>query len=145
MMEALLSTHNIIVDLPEEMLLVNCDASLIERVLINLLENAHKYAGASATITLRARAKEHWLEIDVTDNGPGIINGAEKTIFDKFSRGNKESAIPGVGLGLAICRAIIEVHEGQIWAENVVQGGARFCFLLPLENPPDIEKEDEDL
>lgn len=145
MMEALLSTHNIVVDLPEEMLLVNCDASLIERVLINLLENAHKYAGASATITLRARAKEHWLEIDVTDNGPGIINGAEKTIFDKFSRGNKESAIPGVGLGLAICRAIIEVHEGQIWAENVVQGGARFCFLLPLENPPAIEKEDEDL
>ncbi|EIC84491.1 two-component system sensor histidine kinase KdpD [Serratia sp. M24T3] len=139
MLELLLSTHQIIVDLPDEMLLVNCDASLIERVFINLLENAHKYAGVRALITVKARASEDVLEITVADNGPGIIAGGERQIFEKFSRGNKESAIPGVGLGLAICHAIIEVHDGRIWAENNPEGGAKFCFTLPLEKLPVLE------
>ncbi len=139
MLEPLLSSHKIVVDLPDELLLVNCDASLIERVFINLLENAHKYAGARALIVLSARASEDWLEISVTDNGPGIVTGGERQIFEKFSRGNKESAIPGVGLGLAICHAIIEVHDGRIWAENNPAGGARFCFTLPLEKLPVLE------
>lgn len=142
MLEPLLSTHEVIVDLPDELLLVNCDASLIERVFINLLENAHKYAGMQAKITLKARAKGELLEVDVSDNGPGIIAGGERRIFEKFSRGNKESAIPGVGLGLAICHAIIEVHDGKIWAQNSPQGGATFCFTLPLEKLPSIDPTD---
>lgn len=139
MLEPLLSSHQIEIDLPDELLLVNCDASLIERVFINLLENAHKYAGARAQITIRAQASEDRLEISVTDNGPGIVAGGERHIFEKFSRGNKESAIPGVGLGLAICHAIIEVHDGRIWAENNPAGGAKFCFTLPLEKLPLLE------
>ncbi len=139
MLEPMLNTHQIEVDLPDEMLLVNCDASLIERVFINLLENAHKYAGARANITIRARAGDEWLEIAVADNGPGILAGGERQIFEKFSRGNKESAIPGVGLGLAICHAIIEVHDGRIWAENNPGGGAKFCFTLPLEKLPVLD------
>ncbi len=139
MLEPLISSHQIVVDLPEEMLLVNCDASLIERVFINLLENAHKYAGSRALITIRARAMEDWLEVSVADNGPGILRGGERQIFEKFSRGSKESAIPGVGLGLAICHAIIEVHDGRIWAENNPEGGAKFCFTLPLEKLPVLE------
>jgi len=139
MLEPMLSNHQITVDLPEEMLLVNCDASLIERVFINLLENAHKYAGSQAKIVIKARTSEDWVEVDVSDNGPGIMAGGERQIFEKFSRGNKESAIPGVGLGLAICHAIIDVHNGRIWAENNPQGGATFSFMLPLEKLPDIE------
>lgn len=146
MLETLLSSHSIEINLPDELLLVNCDASLIERVLINLLENAHKYAGINSTIGIKAVLLENWLEIEVWDNGPGITPGTERIIFDKFSRGNKESAIPGVGLGLAICRAIIDVHEGRIWAENSPQGGARFRFQLPLDHLPEIDTEiNEDL
>jgi len=122
-------------------LLVNCDGSLIERVFINLLENAHKYAGSGATIGIRATPQQEWLEMEVWDNGPGIMSGGERAIFDKFSRGNKESAIPGVGLGLAICRAIIEVHDGEIWAENGPNGGARFRFRLPLESLPEMDTD----
>ncbi len=112
-------------------------------MLINLLENAHKYAGTGATIGIRATPFDEWLEIEVWDNGPGIAPGSEHMIFEKFSRGNKESAIPGVGLGLAICRAIIEVHDGRIWAENGPNGGARFRFRLPLEALPEMESDME--
>lgn len=141
MLETVLSSHEIKIELPEELLLVNCDGSLIERVFINLLENAHKYAGSGATIGIRATPQQEWLEMEVWDNGPGIMSGGERAIFDKFSRGNKESAIPGVGLGLAICRAIIEVHDGEIWAENGPNGGARFRFRLPLESLPEMDTD----
>ena len=62
-------------------------------------------------------------------------------IFDKFSRTQKESVIPGVGLGLAICRAIIQLHQGNIWAKNNKKGGASFHFVLPLKQLPEIEPE----
>ncbi|WP_306790726.1 ATP-binding protein [Enterobacter cloacae] len=78
-------------------------------------------------------------------HGPGIPAGQEKAIFEKFSRGNKESAIPGVGLGLAICQAIIDVHGGTISAENRPEGGARFCVTLPLDTPPELDELPEDL
>ncbi|ACS84932.1 two-component system sensor histidine kinase KdpD [Musicola paradisiaca] len=147
------ANHTIQLQLPQEMTLVYCDASLIERVLINLLENAIKYAGEQAIITLSARTVSssvdgEQLEVQVKDNGPGIPAGQEKAIFDKFARGQKESSIPGVGLGLAICRAIVEIHGGRIWANNLNTtnsadtGGAVFHFTLPLNAPPDIEPED---
>lgn len=145
MLEPLLTLHEIKVELPADMVLINCDGSLLERVFTNLLENANKYAGANATIGIRARTLPEWLEVEVWDNGPGILPEQKQLIFDKFSRGNKESAIPGVGLGLAICRAIIEVHGGRIWAENGENGGASFHFVLPLETPPELEGEGFDL
>ncbi|VTR24717.1 Sensor protein KdpD [Serratia fonticola] len=98
-----------------------------------------------AIIGIRAHAVKDWLEVEVWDNGPGIPEEQTQLIFDKFSRGNKESAIPGVGLGLAICRAIIEVHGGRIWAENRAEGGASFHFMLPLEKPPELDGADFDL
>ncbi len=145
MLEPLMTQHQIKVELPPELVLVNCDGSLLERVFTNLLENANKYAGYDATIGIRAHTLPDWLEVEVWDDGPGIPEGKMQLIFDKFSRGNKESAIPGVGLGLAICRAIIEVHGGRIWAENGANGGASFRFVLPLEKPPEIDSEAFDL
>ncbi|ABS47281.1 MULTISPECIES: two-component system sensor histidine kinase KdpD [Yersinia pseudotuberculosis complex] len=144
MLETTLSQHQIRVELPDEMVLINCDASLLERVFINLLENAHKYAGHAALLGIRAEVKGEWLNVDVWDNGPGVTIGQENLIFDKFSRGNKESAIPGVGLGLAICRAIIDVHGGRIWVEKRQEGGASFRFVLPLEKAPEIDADNID-
>lgn len=72
------------------------------------------------------------------DTGPGIPSGQEQAIFEKFSRGDKESAIPGVGLGLAICQAIVDVHGGIIVAGNRPEGGASFHIQLPLPTPPDL-------
>ncbi|UVO09639.1 two-component system sensor histidine kinase KdpD [Pectobacterium polonicum] len=147
-LENALAKNTIQVNLPDEMVLVYCDAGLVERVFINLLENALKYAGEQATIVITAHAipqadtQENALEIIVQDNGPGIEPGQESMIFDKFSRGHKESSIPGVGLGLAICRAIVEIHGGHIWATNAESGGAAFHFTLPLSAPPDLAPED---
>ncbi len=125
-------------DLP----LINCDAVLIERVLVNLLENAAKYTPAGAAIGISANTENDRLMVEVWDEGPGLPAGREQTLFEKFTRGQTESAVPGVGLGLAICQAIIEAHGGQIQAENRAAGGARFTFTLPLETPPPLEIDD---
>ena len=71
--------------------------------------------------------------------------GQEQTIFDKFARGNKESAVPGVGLGLAICRAIVDVHGGTITAFNRPEGGACFRVTLPQQTAPELEEFHEDM
>jgi two-component system sensor histidine kinase KdpD len=74
--------------------------------------------------------------VSVADDGPGLPVGREEAVFQKFTRGERESATPGVGLGLAICRAIVEAHEGRITASNRPGGGAIFTFTLPLGTPP---------
>ena len=124
--------------------LVDCDGVLIERVLCNLLENAAKYAPAGTAIHVDARPEGGLLHVSVTDHGPGVPPGAERRIFDKFTRGERESATPGVGLGLAVCEAIISAHQGRIWVESAAGGGARFIFTLPLGTPPAILAETSD-
>jgi two-component system sensor histidine kinase KdpD len=126
------------VDIPADLPLVQMDAVLIERVLANLLENAAKYAGADARIAIDARVAGGALEVGVEDDGPGIPSGQEEAIFEKFARGQAESATPGVGLGLAICRAIVEAHQGRIRAEPGRARGARFVFTLPAGEPPEV-------
>lgn len=141
MMAPLLGAREISLSLPEKMLLVCIDGPLMERVLTNLLENALKYAGPAAQIGIRvALPSESWLTLEVWDSGPGIPEGLETQIFEKFLRGEKESAIPGVGLGLAICQAIVTLHEGKIHAENRAEGGASFVISLPMKTPPVIEE-----
>lgn len=137
-LDHLLDQHQVNIDLPPDLPLINCDSSLIERVFLNLLENAVKYAGERAAISIRAyqHTDGKSIEVEVRDNGNGIIDGQEQAIFDKFSRGSKESAIHGIGLGLAICQAIIQLHNGTIRAENSPDGGACFYFTLPLDPQP---------
>jgi Osmosensitive K+ channel histidine kinase len=145
MLEPGLNGKQIALSLPDPLMLVHVDGPLFERVLINLLENAIKYAGPEAHIGITAHPQENSLLLDVWDDGPGILPGQEKMIFDKFSRGNKESAIPGVGLGLAICQAIIDIHGGALSASNRPEGGACFRVTLPLEAPPELEDFHEDM
>jgi len=124
-------------------MLIHVDGPLFERVLINLLENALKYAGRQAQIGLSAWRQENHLILEVWDNGPGIPPGQELSIFDKFARGMKESSIPGVGLGLAICQAIVSVHGGTLHACNREHGGACFRVTLIQETPPTLEELSE--
>ncbi len=79
----------------------------------------------------------------MSDNGAGLPAGREEAIFEKFTRGERESAIPGAGLGLAICRAIVEAHDGIIRAASASDGGASFVFTLPLGTPPQLPAMDE--
>ena len=143
MLEQPLREHPLRLALDPELPLVNCDAVLVERVLVNLLENATKYTPAETAIGIAARAATDWLTVEVWDEGPGLPAGREQALFEKFARGQTESAVSGVGLGLAICRAIIEAHGGRIRAENRAAGGARFFFTLPLDTPPPIETDDK--
>ena len=128
------------IKLADDLPLLNLDAVLIERVFVNLLENAAKYAGAGSAIDIGAHCDGDSVVIAFDDYGPGLPKGREAAIFDKFERGAKESATPGVGLGLAISRAIIQAHGGAIHAENRTLGGriigARFVIALPRGNPP---------
>ncbi|WP_137937013.1 two-component system sensor histidine kinase KdpD [Chitinivorax sp. B] len=137
-----LLNHVVQTSLPRDLPLVEVDAVLLERVLCNLLENAAKYTPAGSTIRLEGRQDDHELVLSVLDNGPGLPNGAEMKLFEKFRRGEHETSTLGVGLGLAICKAIVEIHQGRIWAENRAEGGAVFHIALPLGTPPDMPEED---
>jgi two-component system sensor histidine kinase KdpD len=132
----MLQRHRIDVRLPRDLPLVKFDAVLIERVLVNLLENVSKYTPAGSTVTLSAEVIGGNLSVSVSDDGPGLPVGREEAVFQKFTRGERESATPGVGLGLAICRAIVESHQGKIVAAQRPGGGAIFTFTLPLGHPP---------
>src|SRR5271155_4856493 len=139
----MLQGHTVTVQLPRDLPLVKFDAVLIERVLVNLLENVSKYTPRGSTVTLSAQVSGDRLSVSVADNGPGLPVGREEAVFQKFTRGERESATPGVGLGLAICRAIIESHQGKIVATHRPGGGARFTFTLPLGHPPPAAEEPE--
>jgi len=136
-----LESHLVEVDLPMELPLVRVDAALIEQVLANLLENAAKHTPPGTRITLRVDQQDDSLLVSVEDAGPGLPAGDPEQLFAKFHRGNTEGAVAGVGLGLAICRAIVRLHGGRIWAETRAEGGAAFRFTLPVEPAPRVPRE----
>ncbi|SDR58508.1 two-component system, OmpR family, sensor histidine kinase KdpD [Rhizobiales bacterium GAS113] len=136
-----LAKRRVRTDLPSDLPLVEVDASLIERVLANLIDNALKYTGADSTILIGAKALEDSMYCFVEDDGPGLPTSEPESLFEPFTRGQKETSIPGVGLGLALCRSIIDAHKGTIRGEPRHPTGARFEFRLPLGSPPEIEKE----
>ena len=141
-----LKRHQVVTRLPADLPLLRFDAVLLERVLCNLAENAAKYTPDGSRIVIAAAPRGEMVEVTVCDNGPGLPHGREEAIFEKFTRGERESATSGVGLGLAICRAIIEAHGGKIAACASPEGGAGFAFTLPRGLPPDlsnVEHNDE--
>jgi two-component system sensor histidine kinase KdpD len=135
--------HPVRVRLPPGLPLLRFDAVLVERVLANLLENAAKYTPAGSAVEVGAAVAGGVVEVWVADEGPGLPPGREALIFEKFERGRRESATPGVGLGLAICRAIVGAHGGAIRGENRPGGGARFVFTLPRAEPPAMAEDDD--
>ncbi|MGE8319256.1 MAG: DUF4118 domain-containing protein [Comamonas sp.] len=140
-----LAAHPVAVDLAPDLPLLHLDSVLFERVLANLLENAAKYTPAGTPVAITARTHSQAVLLTVDDQGPGLPPGKEKTIFEKFERGHKESATPGVGLGLAICRAIVQAHGGSITAAHRAGGGASFTVAIPIGQPPSDDGSQVDL
>jgi two-component system sensor histidine kinase KdpD len=126
--------HDVRTTLAPDLPLVPCDAILVEQALSNLLENALKY-GADP-IEISAHTQSNAVVLEVADRGPGIPSGEETRVFDKFHRAAREGSPGGVGLGLAICRAIAAAHGGSIVAVNREGGGAAFRLFLPLGDGP---------
>ncbi len=135
--------HRIRIALAPDLPLLEYDAVLIERVLCNLLENAAKFAPPGTDIEVAARRAGESVEVSVCDRGPGFPAQDRDALFEMFSRGAPGATTPGVGLGLAICRAIVEAHHGQISVHDRAEGGACVSFTLPLGSPPAIEEEAE--
>ncbi len=116
--------------------LLDFDAVLVERVFCNLLDNAAKYTPPGSPLSIRAELEGDVVWVAVEDSGSGVPVEMREEIFTKFTRGDPESARSGVGLGLSICRTIVEAHGGRIWVENRPDGGACFIFTLPVGSPP---------
>ena len=136
---AALDAHPVAVELPRDLPLLEFDPLLLERVLGNLLDNAAKYSPPGRPITISARLLGPRAEVEVRDGGPGFP--PHVALAEAFCRGEAESAQPGVGLGLAICKVIVEAHGGALTLDNPPEGGARARFTLPLGSPPAIEEE----
>ncbi|CUQ66481.1 sensor histidine kinase [Candidatus Nitrospira inopinata] len=130
-MEGRLREHTVNTSFPVDLPTVLVDGVFLEQVIINLVENAVKYAPSETPIDLSASSNGREVVVEVADRGPGIAVGEESRIFDKFHRG-KSAREGGVGLGLTICRGIVEAHGGRIWAENRTGGGALIRFSIPL-------------
>lgn len=138
-LEPKLSGRPVRTDVPEEIPLVAFDPVLIEQVLINLLENALKHAPGGSAIEIAVREHRGEIAVDVADRGPGVHPGDEERVFEQFYRGGWSRRDDGMGLGLAICRAILTAHEGTISLQNRPGGGVVVGFTLPIRgliNPP---------
>jgi two-component system sensor histidine kinase KdpD len=116
--------------------LVPLDTALVGQALVNLVENALKYTPAGSPIEISAHSDAHEIVIEVADRGPGLAAGDERRVFEKFYRLPSGSRQPGAGLGLAICKAIVEAHGGAITARNRPGGGALFSLRFPVGGPP---------
>lgn len=139
--EAFTGPRPILTLVPADLPLIEVDATLIERVLTNLLDNAAKYTPPSSTITVRGAVAGDSMLLTVEDDGPGLPVADPEVLFEPFARGQQESAIVGVGLGLTLCRSIVAAHGGTIRADLHKPHGARFEIRLPLGTPPAIEPE----
>ncbi len=137
-----LNEHPVTLNLPANLPLIPFDGLLLEQVFMNLFENAIKYTPAGTPLELTASEELYTVTVELADRGPGIPHGEEERIFDKFVRGRNAGG--GVGLGLAICRAIITAHGGRIWVENRAGGGAVFRFTLSAAGVPPLPKLEEE-
>lgn len=143
-MEDRLGDRRVEVTLPRDLPLVAIDELLLEHVFINLLENALRHAPGEGPIEITGRARDDGLEISVRDHGPGIPVEVLPTVFERFRRGERpEPGHGGLGLGLSICRGIVEAHGGSITAGNHPEGGAVFTIVLPVGGAPAAPLDEE--
>jgi len=130
-------------ELPPNLPMVQVDPVLLGQVIINLVENACKFSPAGLPIEIKGWATERAVTLSVTDHGPGVPEGQEERIFDKLVRFPQGEARPGAGLGLAICKGVIQAHGGRIQATNRPSGGAQFLLSLPLGTAPPAPPSEE--
>jgi two-component system sensor histidine kinase KdpD len=138
----LMKDRSFTVHLPEDVLLVKADGKLVVQVLINLLENAIRHTSGDSLISLEVEKKERHLQISVCDTGDGIDDSIKATIFEQFVTLDRTitDGKRGIGLGLAICKAIVDAHGGTIFATDNQPKGTCMVFTLPLEEPSWNEK-----
>jgi len=121
---------------------VPLDPVLLEQVLLNLLDNALKFSPPGSPIEIEGWVQGREARLTVADHGPGFTPGEEERVFEKLYRGSRSASVPGAGLGLAICRGIIQAHGGTIKAANRAQGGAQITLTLPIEGtPPELSPD----
>ncbi len=137
-----LEPYQLRVHLAPDMPILEFDAVLMERVFCNLLENAAKYSPAGTVIDIEATVLDSIAQVSISDQGCGIPPDRLRDIFNMFVRGHAaetSNRIPGTGIGLAVCEAILAAHQGTITAENLAEGGACIRFTLPLGDPPEFD------
>lgn len=138
-----MAAHRVIVELPDDLPLVRVDATLVEQALGNLLENCARHTPAGTVVRVRAQHRAAEIVVTVEDYGGGLSDADLERVFAKFNRGSVEGGGTDIGLGLAICRAVVRLHGGRAWAERVPAGGTAFRFTLPLEEAPAAPRESE--
>ena len=134
-LDAKLTGHAVDLRIPSDLPPVYVDATLITQVFTNLFDNVAKYTPSGTRVSVSAVVDGTFVRVTVEDDGPGLPPGDPARLFDKFQRGNSEGTVVGVGLGLAICQAIVRAHGGLIEASRRPQGGAHFEFTLPFTEP----------
>ena len=127
--------HSITLNYEDDLLMVRADAKLIVQVIINLVDNALKYTPSDTLISISAECKNGMAEIKIADTGKGISDVEKGKIFDKFYSGEHKIADNrrSLGLGLYLCKAIVEAHGGSIHITDNLPHGSVFRFTLPLE------------
>ena len=132
--QRLTNQHSFVLRLPAELPPIYVDAKRITQVLENLIHNAANYSPEGTRITLSAVVREKYLLVSVIDQGPGIPPAERKRVFEAFRRGsNEDSAFTkGAGLGLAICKGLVEAHGGLIWIRRKASPGTTISFTVPL-------------
>ena len=132
-------SHQFITSIPDRLQLINADPLRIERILYNLLDNAAKHSPPGSQIKVSARAGPERLVIAVSDQGKGLSPSEQARIFSPFVRleNNRPDRARGAGLGLVVCRRLVQAHGGKIWVESKKGKGSTFYFTLPYEKGAD--------
>ena len=137
---SLTSEHTLTIHLPDNLPLVNVDPKRIAQVLVNLVRNASTYSNTGTEINISAKVRGSFVQMNVNDEGSGIPSGEHKRVFKAFQRGKEvnNGTVQGAGLGLAICKGLIEAHGGRIWIKKKNTPGTTVSFTIPLvpSHPP---------
>lgn len=130
--ESRLGNRKVNINIQSGLPLVRMDGLLIEQVLINLFENISDHTPDTTEVSIRAEVHKPDMHVILEDNGPGVPEGDEERVFDRFYHSANDDLQKEGALGLAICRGVIKAHNGKIWAQNRPEGGAMFTFTIPL-------------
>jgi signal transduction histidine kinase len=131
-LHALTAEHHLLIDIPSSLPRIYADPQRIAQVLTNLISNAARYSKPQTQITLHAEKQESYLQVDVIDEGRGIPSDQRQRVFEPFHQVDRSST-KGLGLGLALCKDLIERHNGRIWVQDHDGPGTIISFILPIQ------------